>query len=266
MQTASAPYAKSESFKVLPELRSLLHLLESHRTPIGLQNPGQLKPPLHRPVTFHLGDELALVGSNEGVAFMVHPEYHSYYILTHLDDPAACRVLYAGVSLSAPPDTLWTNLSCLFDARPLSHVPQSSPMLNPLPNATMFHSHPPARKFAPYIRIHDGMYPDLGTVTTTEPVSQRNRTRGLPQAAHSNPDNEVDNKEKQLRGTEENARTQTLSDHYEEAANCRTEVGVGLIQIIVYAEVLRPIFTFKIMPTYRRATIETTVVKHLNTP
>ncbi|TGZ60265.1 hypothetical protein CRM22_008636 [Opisthorchis felineus] len=72
------------------------------------------------------------------------------------------------------------------------------------------------------------MCPDLGTVTTTKPVSQFNRTHGFTQAVCSSPDNEVDNKEKQLRETEENTRTQTLSDNLkqvrEEAANYRTPV------------------------------------------
>ncbi|TGZ75023.1 hypothetical protein CRM22_000618 [Opisthorchis felineus] len=159
---------------------------------------------------------------------LVLPQYHSHYILSYLDDPPTRRILYSGISLSAPSDTLWTNLSCLFDARPPSHVPQSSPNVNPLPNATMFHSHPPARNSSPSIPMPDGMCPDLGTVTKTKTVSQCNLTRGFTQTAYSSPDNEVDNKEGQLRETEESARTQTLSDHLkqwrEEAANYRTQV------------------------------------------
>ncbi|TGZ75413.1 hypothetical protein CRM22_000373 [Opisthorchis felineus] len=123
--------------------------------------------------------------------------------------------------------TLWSNLSSLFDERPSSHVPQSLPSLNPLPNATLFHSHPPAHNSPPSTPIPDGMCPDLGTVNTT-PVSQCNRTRGSTQVAHSSPDNEVDNTEKQTRETEENTRTQTLSDtlkqEHEEAANYRSQV------------------------------------------
>ncbi|KAG5445503.1 hypothetical protein CSKR_203236 [Clonorchis sinensis] len=92
----------------------------------------------------------------------------------------------------------------------------------------MFHSHHPARDFSLSIPIPDAMCPDLGTVTTAEPVSQSNRTRGFTQAAYSTPDNVFDNKEKQLREMEENARTQTSSDHLrqgcEETANYRTEV------------------------------------------
>ncbi|KAG5442336.1 hypothetical protein CSKR_109303 [Clonorchis sinensis] len=141
-------------------------------------------------------------------------------IIVSEDDPAARCVL-----LSAPPDTLWTNL---FDARPLSHVLRSSPNLTLLLNAAMFHSHPPVRSFSPSIPIPDGMCADLGTVTTTEPVSRCNRTRGFTQAAFSSPHNEVDNREKQLRETGENAWTQTLSDHLkqrcEEAVNYRTQV------------------------------------------
>ncbi|GAA52578.1 hypothetical protein CLF_108386, partial [Clonorchis sinensis] len=141
-------------------------------------------------------------------------------IIVSEDDPAARCVL-----LSAPPDTLWTNL---FDARPLSHILRSSPNLTLLLNAAMFHSHPPVRSFSPSIPIPDGMCADLGTVTTTEPVSRCNRTRGFTQAAFSSPHNEVDNREKQLRETGENAWTQTLSDHLkqrcEEAVNYRTQV------------------------------------------
>ncbi|TGZ59661.1 hypothetical protein CRM22_008949 [Opisthorchis felineus] len=159
---------------------------------------------------------------------LVLPHYHEYCILSYLDNPAARRALYSGVSLSAPPDTFWSNLSCLFDERPPSHVPQSSPSVNPLPNATMFHSHPPAHHFPPSIPIPDGVCPDLGTVTTTQPVSQCNRTRGSTQAAHSSPDNEVGNTEKQTRETEKNTRTQALSDTlkqvHEEAANYGSQV------------------------------------------
>ncbi|TGZ49550.1 hypothetical protein CRM22_010900, partial [Opisthorchis felineus] len=76
--------------------------------------------------------------------------------------------------------------------------------------------------------IPDRMCPDFGTVTTTQPVSQCNRTHGSTQAAYLCPDTEVDNKEKQPRETEENTRTQTLSDNlkqvHEEAANYRTQV------------------------------------------
>ncbi|TGZ74804.1 hypothetical protein CRM22_000744 [Opisthorchis felineus] len=188
-----------------------------------------IQPPLQEPETFHLGDDFTL-WSVRMKAFLsfVYPEYHEYCILSCLDDPAARRILYSGVSLSAPPDTLWSNLSCPLDERPPSHVPQSSPSVNPLPNATMFHSHPPAHNFPPFIPIPDEMCPDLGTVTTTQPVSQCNRTSGSTQAAHSSPDNEVDNTEKQTRETEENTRTQTLSDTlkqvHEEAANCRSQV------------------------------------------
>ncbi|TGZ63415.1 hypothetical protein CRM22_006949 [Opisthorchis felineus] len=72
------------------------------------------------------------------------------------------------------------------------------------------------------------MCPDLGTVTTTQPISQCNRIRGSTQAAHSSPDNEVDNTEKQTRETEENTRTQALSDTlkqvHEDAANYSSQV------------------------------------------
>ncbi|TGZ75286.1 hypothetical protein CRM22_000466 [Opisthorchis felineus] len=188
-----------------------------------------IQPPLQPPETFHLGDDFTLWSVRmKAFLILVHPQYHGHYILSYLDDPTARRVLYSGVSLSAPPDTLWTNLSCLFDTRPPSHVPQSSSNVNPLPNAMMFHPHPPARKFSPSIPISDRMCPYLGKVTTTKTVSQCNRTRGFTQATLSSTDNEVDNKEKQLRETEGNARTQTLSDHlkqgYEEAANYRTQV------------------------------------------
>ncbi|KAG5449849.1 hypothetical protein CSKR_201053 [Clonorchis sinensis] len=131
--------------------------------------------------TFHLGDDFPLWSVRmRAFLSLVHPQYHGHYILSYLGDPAARCILYSGVSLSAPPD-IWTNLSCLFDSRPPSPAPQSSPNVNSHPNASMSRSRSPARKRSPPIPIPDGMCPDLGTLTTTKPVSQFNRTLGSTQ-------------------------------------------------------------------------------------
>ncbi|KER22514.1 hypothetical protein T265_09433 [Opisthorchis viverrini] len=44
----------------------------------------------------------------------VPPEQQGQFILSRLDDSAARRVLHSGLSLSAPPDILWTQLASLF--------------------------------------------------------------------------------------------------------------------------------------------------------
>ncbi|TGZ74954.1 hypothetical protein CRM22_000652 [Opisthorchis felineus] len=68
---------------------------------------------------------------------------------------------------------------------------QSSPNVNTLPNASMFHSHPSASHFSASIPIPDLMCTDLGAVTTTKPASQFNRTRGFTQTLYSSPADEA---------------------------------------------------------------------------
>ncbi|KER31873.1 hypothetical protein T265_01963 [Opisthorchis viverrini] len=68
---------------------------------------------------------------------------------------------------------------------------QSSPNVNPLSNASLFHPHPSASHFSTSVPIPDLMCTDLGAVATTKPVSQFNRTRGFTQTLYSSPADEA---------------------------------------------------------------------------
>ncbi|TGZ69578.1 hypothetical protein CRM22_003664 [Opisthorchis felineus] len=157
-------------------------------------NMPRIQPSLQPPGMFHLFDDFVFWSFRIKLLLSsVPPEQHGQLILSYLDDSAARRIVHSGLLLPALPDTIWTHLTSLLDTRPPSNVSQSLPNVNPLANTSMFHSHPPARNFSAPISIPDRMCSDLGTVTTTKPVSQFNRTRGFTQTVCSSPDNEADN-------------------------------------------------------------------------